>query len=424
MGMEFFDYENQELHAEGVSVTTIAERVGTPCYVYSLAALRSHYAAYEKGFAGARHLVCYSVKANSNLAVLRALANEGSGFDVVSGGELARVLRAGGDPGKVVFSGVGKQASEIRDALDAGILMFNVESPAELDLIDRIATDVGKRAPVALRINPDVDPKTHEYIATGLKSAKFGISIERGIEDYMRAKTLRGIEVIGADCHIGSQLTTTAPFVEAVGRMMRLIDRLAEAGVAIRYLDMGGGLGIVYGEETPPSHEQYARALVDAVGDRDLTLVVEPGRSIAGNAGILVTRVLYHKSTEEKNFVIVDAAMNDLMRPALYKAFHAIRPVRRTEASIEADVVGPICETGDFLAKGRAVPNVAPGGLLAVMSAGAYGFAMASNYNTRPRAAEVLVDCDRFDVVRKRETVDELMAGESIPTRMREATGP
>jgi len=424
MGMEFFDYQNQELHAEGVSVTTIAERVGTPCYVYSLAALRSHYAAYEKGFAGARHLVCYSVKANSNLAVLRALANEGSGFDVVSGGELARVLRAGGDPGKVVFSGVGKQASEIRDALDAGILMFNVESPAELDLIDRIATDVGKRAPVALRINPDVDPKTHEYIATGLKSAKFGISIERGIEDYMRAKTLRGIEVIGADCHIGSQLTTTAPFVEAVGRMMRLIDRLAEAGVAIRYLDMGGGLGIVYGEETPPSHEQYARALVDAVGDRDLTLVVEPGRSIAGNAGILVTRVLYHKSTEEKNFVIVDAAMNDLMRPALYKAFHAIRPVRRTEASIEADVVGPICETGDFLAKGRAVPNVAPGGLLAVMSAGAYGFAMASNYNTRPRAAEVLVDCDRFDVVRKRETVDELMAGESIPTRMREATGP
>jgi len=422
--MEFFDYQNQELHAEGVSVTTIAERVGTPCYVYSLAALRSHYAAYEKGFAGARHLVCYSVKANSNLAVLRALANEGSGFDVVSGGELARVLRAGGDPGKVVFSGVGKQASEIRDALDAGILMFNVESPAELDLIDRIATDVGKRAPVALRINPDVDPKTHEYIATGLKSAKFGISIERGIEDYMRAKTLRGIEVIGADCHIGSQLTTTAPFVEAVGRMMRLIDRLAEAGVAIRYLDMGGGLGIVYGEETPPSHEQYARALVDAVGDRDLTLVVEPGRSIAGNAGILVTRVLYHKSTEEKNFVIVDAAMNDLMRPALYKAFHAIRPVRRTEASIEADVVGPICETGDFLAKGRAVPNVAPGGLLAVMSAGAYGFAMASNYNTRPRAAEVLVDCDRFDVVRKRETVDELMAGESIPTRMREATGP
>jgi len=413
--MEFFTRNDGELHAEGVRVADIAEQVGTPCYIYSLAALRSHFRAYEAGFEGTDHLVCYSVKANSNLAVLRALANEGCGFDVVSGGELARVIRAGGDPARVVFSGVGKQAVEIREAIEAGILMFNVESPAELDLIDRVARDLGTRAPVALRINPDVDPKTHEYIATGLKTSKFGISIDRAFEDYARAGTLAGLEVVGADCHIGSQLTSTAPFSEAVGRMVTLIDRLAEAGIAVRYLDMGGGLGIDYEGEQPPGRDQYAQALAEAIGDRDLTLLIEPGRSIAGNAGIMVTRVLFHKSNDEKNFIVVDAGMNDLMRPALYKAYHGIEAVGDVKQTTVADVVGPVCESGDFFARGREVPAPAPGELLAVMSAGAYGFVMASNYNTRPRAAEVMVDGARFDVIRRRETLDDLLACESIP---------
>jgi diaminopimelate decarboxylase len=413
--MDFFARKDGELYAEDTAVARIAEAVGTPCYVYSQAALRARFRSYEAGFAGSDHLVCYSVKANSNLAVLRVLANEGSGFDVVSGGELARVIRAGGDPGKVVFSGVGKQPDEIRAAIEAGILMFNVESPAELDQINAVAIDVGKRAPVALRVNPDVDPETHPYISTGLKTSKFGIAIDRCVEDYLRARDLEGLEVVGADCHIGSQLTSTEPFTEAIRRMMALVDRLADSGVAIRYLDMGGGLGIVYEGEAPPSADRYARALVDAVGPRDLELIVEPGRSIAGNAGILVTRVLLHKGNDEKNFIVVDAAMNDLMRPALYSAYHAIEAVGPTRRQLVADVVGPVCETGDFFARGREVPAAAPGELLAVMSAGAYGFSMASNYNTRPRAAEVLVDGDRFDVVRRRETIDDLLACESIP---------
>jgi diaminopimelate decarboxylase len=413
--MNAFTRKRGELYAEDVPIRTIAERVGTPCYVYSLATLRAHYAAYREGFHGTRHLICYSVKANSNLAVLRALAREGSGFDVVSGGELVRVLRAGGDPGKVVFSGVGKQESEIRSALEAGILMFNVESPSELDVIDRVARDLGRRAPIALRINPDVDPRTHEYIATGLKTSKFGISIERALEDYVRARDLPGLGIVGADCHIGSQLTSTAPFVAAIERMLGLLDRLAAAGIAIRYLDMGGGLGITYDREQPPAREEYARAISRALGSRDLTLVIEPGRSIVGDAGVLVTRVLYHKGNESKNFIVVDAAMNDLMRPALYKAYHAIEPVREGAKRVVADVVGPVCETGDFFARDREVPAAAPGELLAVMSAGAYGFAMSSNYNTRPRAAEVLVDGARFDVVRRRETVEELLTGESVP---------
>ncbi len=416
--MNAFTRKHGELHAEGVPIAAIAEQIGTPCYVYSLAALRAHYAAYRSGFAGARHLVCYSVKANSNLAVLSALAREGSGFDVVSGGELTRVLRAGGDPAKVVFSGVGKQEAEVRAALQAGILMFNVESPAELDVIDRVARELGRRAPIALRINPDVDPRTHEYIATGLKTSKFGIPIERGLEDYLRARELPGLQIVGADCHIGSQLTSTAPFVEAIGRMLGLLDRLADAGIAVRYLDMGGGLGIVYDSEQPPAREDYARALVAALGGRDLTLIIEPGRSIVGDAGILVTRVLYHKGNESKNFIVVDAAMNDLMRPALYKAYHAIEPVRDGGKRVVADVVGPVCETGDFFARGREVPAASPGELLAVMSAGAYGFAMSSNYNTRPRAAEVLVDGSRFDVVRRRETIEDLMAGETVPAAL------
>jgi diaminopimelate decarboxylase len=413
--MDFFDRKNGELYAEGVRVEAIADEAGTPCYVYSAGALRAHLRAYRTGFADADHLICYSVKANSNIAVLRVLANEGSGFDVVSGGELERVLRAGGDSSKVVFSGVGKQPWEIRMALEAGIRMFNVESPGELDVIDGIARELGVRAPVALRINPDVDPKTHPYISTGLRSAKFGISIDRGIEDYLRARDMKGLEIVGADCHIGSQLTTTEPFAEAVGRMSRLLDRLDDAGIAIRYLDMGGGLGIVYDAETPPSHADYARALVGALGGRKVTLIIEPGRSIAGNAGIFLTRVLYHKSNGDKNFIVVDAAMNDLVRPAFYQSFHAIEPVRTTAEAIQADVVGPICETGDFIARDRQVASVPPGGLFAVRSAGAYGFTMASNYNTRPRAPEVLVDGSAWHVVRRRETLDDLIGPESIP---------
>lgn len=414
--MTRFEHRNGELHAEDVPVSRIAEEVGTPCYVYSLAALRDHYRAYEKGFAGTRHLICYSVKANSNLAVLRALANEGSGFDVVSGGELARVIRAGGDPGRTVFSGVGKRPDEIRAAIEAGILMFNVESPAELDRINAVALELGTRAPVALRINPDVDPKTHPYISTGLKTAKFGIPIERALEDYLRARGMEGIEIVGADCHIGSQLTSSDPFVEAVGRMTHLIDRLDEAGIPIRFLDMGGGLGIVYDDEKPPSHTEYARALAGALeGRENLTLLIEPGRSIAGNAGILLTEVLYHKGNDEKNFVVVDAAMNDLARPSLYGSFHGVVPVRQGCVEIQADVVGPICETGDFIARDRPVPAAESGDLIAVLSAGAYGFTMASNYNTRPRGAEVLVDGDRYDVVRRRETVDQLLELESVP---------
>jgi diaminopimelate decarboxylase len=417
--MNVFSRRNGELYAADLRVADIADEVGTPCYLYSRAALVERYREYDEGFGNAPHLVCYSVKANSNLAVLRLLAREGSGFDVVSGGELARVLRAGGDPKKVVFSGVGKQAREIREALEAGILMFNVESPAEIDLIDAVARDMGRRAPVALRVNPDVDPKTHPYISTGLRSSKFGIAIERCTEDYARAAELPGIEVVGADCHIGSQLTSTSPFAEAVSRMTQLVDRLTQAGIPLRYLDVGGGLGISYNDEKPPPAREYAKTLVAGLGDRKLKLIIEPGRSIVGNSGILVTRVLFHKSTPEKNFVVVDAAMNDLIRPALYSSFHRIEAVGPVDRTVKADVVGPVCESGDFFAKERDVPAVEPGGLMALMSAGAYGFVMASNYNTRGRAAEVLVDGGRYDVVRRRETIDDLLALESIPDTLR-----
>ncbi len=413
--MSHFEYKDGRLHVENVPLARIAEQAGTPSYVYSLAAIREAYAGYVSGFGDRTHLVCYSVKANGNLAVLRALANEGAGFDVVSGGELHRVLAAGGDPGKVVFSGVGKQPWEIRMALEAGILMFNVESPAELDTIDCVGREMNTRAPVALRVNPDVDPKTHPYISTGLKTSKFGIPLERCFEDYQRAATMKGLEIVGADCHIGSQLTTTEPFVEAVGRMTRFVDRLADSGIEIRLLDMGGGLGICYQDETPPSTDTYAAVLGDALGGRDLTLIVEPGRSIVGNAGCLVTRVLYHKGNNQKNFIVVDAAMNDLARPSLYSAFHEILAESEATQSVVADVVGPVCESGDFFAKERAVANVGPGGLLVVMSAGAYGFAMASNYNARTKPAEVLVDGDVFHIVRERETLEQLIQGETIP---------
>jgi len=414
--MHHFQHRNGELHAEGVPLREIATRVGTPCYIYSLATLRRHYKVFDDAFASIPHVICFSVKANSNVAVLRTFAREGSGFDIVSGGELFRVLRAGGDPRKVVFSGVGKTRDEIVAALRAGILMFNVESPGELDTINAAAGAIGVQARVALRVNPDVDPQTHPYISTGLKKSKFGIHIQRSIEDYRRARELPHIEVVGVDCHIGSQLTTVPPFVDALARIRNLVERLHQERFNIRYLDMGGGLGITYNDEQPPEPREYATAISDGLRGLDTTLVLEPGRVIVGNAGILLTRVLYLKGTSEKNFVVVDAGMNDLIRPALYGSYQGIQPVMpRDGAKLIADVVGPVCESGDFFAKDREIAPVAPGDLLAVMSAGAYGFVMASNYNTRPRPPEVMVDGDNFYVVRERETLDDLVRGESIP---------
>jgi diaminopimelate decarboxylase len=418
--MHHFQERNGELYAEGVPLRTVAERVGTPCYVYSLATLRRHFRVFDEAFESIPHLVCFSVKANSNLAVLRALAREGSGFDIVSGGELFRALKAGADPGKVVFSGVGKTVAEIRYALTTGILMFNLESPGELDTINTVAGQLGAKARVALRVNPDVDPKTHPYISTGLKKSKFGIHIQRSIEDYRRARSLPHIEVVGVDCHIGSQLTTVPPFVDALARIHDLVGRLQAEDFQIRYLDMGGGLGITYNDEKPPEPHQYAAALTEGLRDLEVTLLLEPGRVIVGNAGILLTKVLYLKSTDEKNFVVVDAGMNDLIRPALYGSYQGIQPVqRRNGTPFTADVVGPVCESGDFFAKDRELPAVEPGDLLAVMSAGAYGFVMASNYNTRPRPPEVLIDGEQFYIVRERERLEDLVRGESIPPPLR-----
>lgn len=414
-----FTHKNDEMYCEDVPVRDIVDAVGTPVYVYSLARLRDAFRAFDDAFADTRRLVCFSVKANSNLAVLRSFVNEGSGFDIVSGGELFRVLEAGADPGKVVFSGVGKTREEMEYALRSGVLMFNVESEQEMEVLDRVAGGMGVEAPVSFRINPDVDPKTHPYIATGMKQSKFGIGVGPAAEAYRRAVSLPHVKVVGVDCHIGSQLTSTRPFSDAAARVRAFIDALPQGGADIRYVDLGGGLGIRYDHEEPPEPGEYARALVDAVRGLDVTLVLEPGRSLVGNAGVLVTRVLYLKRTEAKNFVVVDGAMNDLVRPALYGAFQSIRPVFRREAEpMTADVVGPICESGDFLARDRSIPTPAQGDLLAVMSAGAYGFTMASNYNTRPRAPEVLVDGGEFAVVRERETLESLVAGEKIPAAL------
>ena len=414
-----FTHKNDEMYCEDVPVRDIVDAVGTPVYVYSLARLRDAFRAFDDAFADTRRLVCFSVKANSNLAVLRSFVNEGSGFDIVSGGELFRVLEAGADPGKVVFSGVGKTREEMEYALRSGVLMFNVESEQEMEVLDRVAGGMGVAAPVSFRINPDVDPKTHPYIATGMKQSKFGIGVGPAAEAYRRAVSLPHVKVVGVDCHIGSQLTSTRPFSDAAARVRAFIDALPQGGADIRYVDLGGGLGIRYDHEEPPEPGEYARALVDAVRGLDVTLVLEPGRSLVGNAGVLVTRVLYLKRTEAKNFVVVDGAMNDLVRPALYGAFQSIRPVFRREAEpMTADVVGPICESGDFLARDRSIPTPAQGDLLAVMSAGAYGFTMASNYNTRPRAPEVLVDGGEFAVVRERETLESLVAGEKIPAAL------
>lgn len=414
-----FTHRNDEMYCEDVPVRDIVEAVGTPAYVYSLARLRDAFRAFDDAFADTRRLVCFSVKANSNLAVLRSFVNEGSGFDIVSGGELFRVLKAGADPGKVVFSGVGKTREEMEYALRSGILMFNVESEQEMEVLDRVAGGMGTAAPVSFRINPDVDPKTHPYIATGMKQSKFGIGVGPAAEAYRRAVSLPHVKVVGVDCHIGSQLTSTLPFSDAAARVRAFIDALPQEGADIRYVDLGGGLGIRYDDEEPPEPGEYARALVDGVRGLDVTLVLEPGRSLVGNAGVLVTRVLYLKRTESKNFVVVDGAMNDLVRPALYGAFQSVRPVFRGEAEpMTADIVGPICESGDFLARDRSIPTPSQGDLLAVMSAGAYGFTMASNYNTRPRAPEVLVDGGEFAVVRERETLESLVAGERIPATL------
>ena len=416
--MHNFEYREGELYCEQVPVSQIAKQVGTPCYIYSHATLTRHIRAYDSAFKNIPHLIAFAMKANSNLAILRLMAKEGSGVDIVSGGELFRALKAGVPPSKIVFAGVGKNADEIRDALKAGILMFNIESSAEMHALNDVAASLGKTAPVALRINPDIDPKTHPYISTGLKKSKFGIAADRALEEFRVASTLSHVHVVGVHAHIGSQLTEVTPFVESLKKVLALVDTLKAQGITIRYLNIGGGLGITYSDEKPPLPQELADAVSPLVKGLDLTLVMEPGRVIVGNAGILVTKALYEKIGESKRFIIVDAAMNDLIRPSLYSAYHDIRPV--SEALLHrpkhaVDVVGPVCESGDFLAKDRTLPEVKPGDLLAVMSAGAYGFVMASNYNSRPRVPEVLVKDGEVHVIRERESYEDLVRGETIP---------
>lgn len=412
--MDHFDYHGGQLHAEAVPVADIAARFGTPCYVYSAATLTRHFNVFEEALAGHPYLICYAVKANSNIGVLGLLADLGSGFDIVSVGELERVLAAGGDPAKVVFSGVGKRVDEMRRALEVGIRCFNIESEAELERLNIVAGELGVQAPVSLRVNPDVDAGTHPYIATGLKANKFGIDITRAESVYKRAAELPHLNVTGADCHIGSQLTSLAPVRDAVSRMLALIDRLAAAGIPIHHLDVGGGLGVRYHDEQPPSPAEYAQTVRELVADHELELIVEPGRVLAANAGILLTRVELLKPGADKHFAIVDAAMNDMLRPALYDAWQAIVPVAEYGTAGDArnwEIVGPVCETGDWLGHDRELA-LAEGDLLAMRSAGAYGFTMASNYNSRPRPAELLVDGDTVHEVRARESVADLMHGE------------
>ena len=413
--MDHFQYQEHRLYAEEVPVANIAERFGTPCYVYSRATLERHWRAFDTAFGHHPHLICFAVKANSNLAVLNVLARLGSGFDIVSGGELERVLAAGGDPGKVIFSGVGKRAGEMRRALEVGIRCFNLESAAELERLEGIAADLGVVAPVSIRVNPDVDAGTHPYISTGLRENKFGIDIHAADRVYERVAASPHLRVAGIDCHIGSQLTELSPFLDALARVLELADRLERFGIPIQHLDLGGGLGIRYTHENPPEPGDYARALDDLLEGRHYEILLEPGRAIAGNAGILLTRVEYLKDTGLKRFAILDAAMNDLVRPALYQAVQDIVPAEREKGGERAlwDLVGPVCETGDFLGKGRDL-TLAPGDLLAIRGSGAYGFTMSSNYNSRPRAAEVMVDGDRVHLVRPRETVASLFADEAL----------
>jgi diaminopimelate decarboxylase len=402
------------LHIEDVALDTLAERFGTPLYVYSRQALESAYQDYVRAFADTPHLICYAVKANSSLAILNLFAGLGAGFDIVSGGELARVLAAGGDPGKVVFSGVGKTTDEMRAALEAGILCFNVESVSELHRLDRVAGEAGKVAPVSFRVNPDVDPKTHPYISTGLKENKFGVPIADAPALYRLAATLPNLRITGIDCHIGSQLTDLSPLADAAERVLTLVDALAAEGITLHHIDLGGGVGIRYQDETPPDLAAYGRVLAERFAGRREKLLLEPGRSLVGNAGLLLTRVEYLKPGEDKNFAIVDAAMNDLMRPALYEAYHDIVAVDQRSAPAQRyDIVGPICETGDFLGFARDLA-IEEGDLLALLSAGAYGMSMASNYNSRPRAAEILIDKNETHIIRDRETQASLMTGERL----------
>ncbi|MFZ3208089.1 MAG: diaminopimelate decarboxylase [Geobacteraceae bacterium] len=413
--MHHFQYRGNELYAEDVAVRDIVAKVGSPVYVYSHATLERHFKAMDGAFADVPHTICYSVKANSNLAVLQTFRNLGGGVDIVSGGELFRALKAGIDPAKIVYSGVGKRDEEIEYALHSGILMFNVESEQELDRINQVAGRLGKKAGIAIRVNPDVDPGTHPYITTGLKNAKFGITIERAIEEYRRAMDMANVEIIGIDCHIGSQLTKVAPFIDSIIKLKRVIATLVEMGITLKYFDLGGGLGIQYNEEEPPLPADYGKAIIEETRNLGLHLIFEPGRNIVGNAGILAATCLYTKDRDDKHFIIVDAGMNDLARPALYGSFHGVQAVRKDQDGlIAADIVGPICESGDFLVKEREVPMFKQGDLMAFMSAGAYGFAMSSSYNSRPRVAEVMVKGSQFEVVREREKVEDLIRGERI----------
>lgn len=413
--MDHFNYRDQRLFAEDVAVAEIAERYGTPCYIYSRATLERHWRAFDQAFAEHPHLICYAVKANSNIAILNLLARLGSGFDIVSLGELERVLAAGGSADKVVFSGVGKREEEILAALKEGIRCFNIEVSGELDRINRLAGELDVIAPVSFRVNPDVDAKTHPYISTGLKENKFGIDIQQALHEYRRAARMSNVEIVGIDCHIGSQLTETRPFLDALERVLAVVDELRAEGIELRHLDLGGGLGICYKDEQPPQPADYVGAVLDRLAGHDLEILLEPGRAIAGNAGILVTRVEYLKPTAEKNFAIVDAAMNDLVRPSLYSAWQNIIPVQQDSNSELAnwDIVGPVCETGDFLGKNRSL-SLEPGDLLAVRSSGAYGFTMSSNYNSRPRAAEIMVDGSTTHLIRERESIPRLWAGEHL----------
>ena len=413
--MDFFNYKGNDLYCEDVKVSDIAIQVGTPCYIYSYETLKKHFLAFDNAFADKSHLTCFSVKANSNLSVLKTFYQLGSGFDIVSGGELFRVLQVGCKGDKIVYSGVGKTEDEIKFALTNNILMFNVESFDELYKINEIAGNLNKKAPVALRVNPDVDPQTHPKISTGLKKNKFGVNINNAVKWYEEAMELEYINPIGVDCHIGSQLTKISPFVDALKKVVNLINNLSNIGVTIKYLDIGGGLGVTYKDETPPTPEEYAGAIIDTVKDLDLTLIMEPGRVLVANAGIFVSKVLYKKQGDIKNFIIVDGAMNDLIRPTLYEAYQEIIPVNKsTKETIKADIVGPICETGDFLGQDRTIEYLDNNSLIAVRSSGAYGFTMSSNYNSRPRVPEIMVKGDKFYIIRERETYSDLIKGEVI----------
>jgi len=411
-----FTLKNNTLHAENVALNQIATEFGTPCYVYSKSALTQAFERFSAGFAQANHLVCFAVKSNPSIAILNLFAQLGAGFDIVSGGELARVLAAGGDPKKVVFSGVGKTEVEMQAALNAGIFCFNVESASELNRLNQVASAMGKVAPISLRVNPNVDAKTHPYISTGLKNNKFGVAYEDALNIYLQAAAMPNIAIHGVDCHIGSQITELSPFLDAFDRVLLLVDALEQHGISIQHIDAGGGIGICYNDETPPEFNAYAAAMLAKLGDRNIKLVFEPGRALVGNAGVLLTKVEYIKHTEAKNFAIVDAAMNDLMRPALYDAYHdikAVHPRNDQTSALTYEIVGPVCESGDFLGHDRTL-SLAEGDLLAIMSAGAYGMSMASNYNTRPRAAEVMVDGNQCHMIRKRERIADLFALEKI----------